>query len=117
MTTRHSPRISLRSADAGDAATLLALITANLEEGHLLPRTIGELTVHATRFVVAVSADGAYEDALPWYTVGTPTVPTVSVARRPAVAALGKPCTGSAPARLKPRAAWPCPDTITDGIQ
>src|SRR5258708_23571870 len=55
MTTRHSPRISLRSADAGDAATLLALITANLEEGHLLPRTIGELTVHATRFVVAVS--------------------------------------------------------------
>src|SRR5439155_22471596 len=54
MTTRV-PRITLRSADAGDAATLHALITANLEEGHLLPRTLGELTVHATRFVVALS--------------------------------------------------------------
>jgi amino-acid N-acetyltransferase len=56
MTTRR-PRtaISLRSADADDAATLHALITANLEEGHLLPRTLGELTAHATRFIVAVS--------------------------------------------------------------
>jgi amino-acid N-acetyltransferase len=53
--TRRSPRISLRSADAADAATLHALITANLEEGHLLPRTLSELTVHATRFVVATS--------------------------------------------------------------
>jgi amino-acid N-acetyltransferase len=32
---------------------LHALIMANLEEGRLLPRTIGELTVHASRFVVA----------------------------------------------------------------
>src|SRR5206468_12011473 len=31
-------------------------IQANLEEGHLLPRTLGELTVHAERFVVAVKA-------------------------------------------------------------
>jgi amino-acid N-acetyltransferase len=29
------------------------LITANLVEGHLLPRTLDELTVHASRFVVA----------------------------------------------------------------
>ena len=33
---------------------LHALIQANLEEGHLLPRTLDELTVHAGRFVVAV---------------------------------------------------------------
>jgi amino-acid N-acetyltransferase len=56
MTPRRSTAtISLRSADADDAATIHALITANLEEGHLLPRTLGELTLHATRFVVAVS--------------------------------------------------------------
>ena len=55
--TKRRPRtaISLRSADADDAPTLHTLITANLEEGHLLPRTLGELTVHATRFIVAVS--------------------------------------------------------------
>jgi amino-acid N-acetyltransferase len=57
MTTRQPSRakVTLRSGDSADAATIHALITANLEEGHLLPRTLGELTVHATRFVVAVS--------------------------------------------------------------
>ena len=55
MTTRRKSEITLRSGEAGDAATLHGLITANLEEGHLLPRTLSELTVHATRFVVAVS--------------------------------------------------------------
>ena len=56
MTTRRPrPRtaISLRSADADDAATLHALITANREEGHLLPRSLAEITVHVGRFVVA----------------------------------------------------------------
>ena len=47
-------RITLRSADAGDAKKIFTLIQANLDEGHLLPRTLGELTVHAGRFVVAV---------------------------------------------------------------
>jgi amino-acid N-acetyltransferase len=47
-------RITLRTADASEARRLHALITANMEEGHLLPRTLGELTVHADRFVVAV---------------------------------------------------------------
>ena len=47
-------RITLRAADSSDARRLHALITANLEEGHLLPRTLGELEVHAHRFVVAV---------------------------------------------------------------
>ena len=46
-------RISLRSAKDSEARTLYALIAVNLEEGHLLPRTLSELTVHATRFVVA----------------------------------------------------------------
>src|SRR5712691_9020385 len=49
-------RISLRSAKDSEARTLHALIAANLEEGHLLPRTLTELTMHATRFVVATRA-------------------------------------------------------------
>ena len=49
-------RITLRPAATADAGRLHALILANLEEGHLLPRTLGELEVHAERFVVAVRA-------------------------------------------------------------
>ncbi len=49
---KHAP-ITLRTADAHEAKTLFALIQANLEEGHLLPRTLNELTAHASRFVVA----------------------------------------------------------------
>lgn len=48
------PRIVLRTAVPSDAQKLHALITANLAEGHLLPRTLSEVEVHATRFVVAV---------------------------------------------------------------
>jgi amino-acid N-acetyltransferase len=47
-------RITLRTAATSEAKKLHALILANLEEGHLLPRTLAELTVHAERFVVAV---------------------------------------------------------------
>ena len=47
-------RITLRTAGASDARKLHALVQANLEEGHLLPRTLSELTVRANRFVVAV---------------------------------------------------------------
>ena len=47
-------RITLRTADASEAKKLHALIQANLAEGHLLPRTLSELTVRAGRFVVAV---------------------------------------------------------------
>jgi amino-acid N-acetyltransferase len=46
--------VRLRSADAADAKKLHAIITANLEEGHLLPRTLSELAVRAGRFVVAM---------------------------------------------------------------
>jgi amino-acid N-acetyltransferase len=52
--TRGRSRTTLRSATAAEAKKLHALIAANLEEGHLLPRTLGELSVHAERFVVAV---------------------------------------------------------------
>ena len=52
MTART--RIVLRTADVSHAPRLHALIAANLEEGHLLPRTLEELVVHAGRFVVAV---------------------------------------------------------------
>jgi N-acetylglutamate synthase-like GNAT family acetyltransferase len=52
MTTRA--RTTLRSAGSSQAPKLHALISASLEEGHLLPRTLGELVVHAERFVVAI---------------------------------------------------------------
>lgn len=55
MRTRTSrARITIREAEAVHAPLLHALIAANLEEGHLLPRTLEELVVHAGRFVVAV---------------------------------------------------------------
>jgi amino-acid N-acetyltransferase len=47
-------RITLRSAVSSQAPKLHALISANLEEGRLLPRTLAELVVHAERFVVAI---------------------------------------------------------------
>lgn len=50
-----APAVALRSARAEDAAALLSLIDAQLEEGHLLPRTLAELTVRAPRFVVGVA--------------------------------------------------------------
>ena len=49
----RSTRTTLRTAETTDATHIHALISANLVEGHLLPRTLDELTVHAARFVVA----------------------------------------------------------------
>ena len=46
--------ITLRAAGPADAKALHTLIASHLEEGHLLPRRLDELTVHAPRFVVAV---------------------------------------------------------------
>ncbi len=46
--------VTLRTATASEAPALHALITTHLEEGRLLPRHLGELEVHAPRFVVAV---------------------------------------------------------------
>jgi|SRR5579872_4961624 len=47
-------RLTVRSAAVSEAPQLHTLITGHLEEGHLLPRTLAELTARATRFVVAV---------------------------------------------------------------
>jgi amino-acid N-acetyltransferase len=47
-------RVTLRTAEASQAPKLHALIAANREEGRLLARTLEELSVHASRFVVAV---------------------------------------------------------------
>jgi amino-acid N-acetyltransferase len=54
MTKRAAGRIALRTADRSHARKLHALITANREEGRLLPRTLEELTLHAERFVLAI---------------------------------------------------------------
>src|SRR5580704_1054323 len=49
-------RITLRTAEVSEAKKLHALIQANLEEGHLLPRTSAELKLRAGRFIVAVKS-------------------------------------------------------------
>ena len=46
-----------RRARAGDAPSIHALIMAHLAEGHLLPRTLGNVTAMADRFTV-VERDG-----------------------------------------------------------
>jgi amino-acid N-acetyltransferase len=52
MTTRRS--IKIRAGAPGHAPKLHALILANMEEGHLLPRALDDLAAHADRFVVAL---------------------------------------------------------------
>ncbi len=47
-------KLTIKRADDRQAAALHALITANLEEGRLLPRTLDEITAHAGRFTIAM---------------------------------------------------------------
>ncbi len=47
-------RITLRTGAPADARRLHALIAAEQAEGHLLPRTLAEVTLRAERFIVAV---------------------------------------------------------------
>ena len=49
--------IAIRTASAHDAEAIHDLIDEHLTEGHLLPRELGEILVHAHRFVVAVQDD------------------------------------------------------------
>jgi len=49
--------IQLRPGVPADAAAIHALVTANLDAGHLLPRTFEDIEAHAPRFVVAVADD------------------------------------------------------------
>lgn len=41
----------------GQAEAMHALITASLDEGHLLPRTLEDLRLHAQRFLVIMAGD------------------------------------------------------------
>jgi amino-acid N-acetyltransferase len=49
--------IEIRSACARDAEAIHELIDEHIVEGHLLPRELDEIVVHAQRFVVAVQDD------------------------------------------------------------
>jgi amino-acid N-acetyltransferase len=53
VAARRTNRMAIRSAERAEARQMHALISASVDEGHLLPRTLDELTVHAERFVVA----------------------------------------------------------------
>jgi amino-acid N-acetyltransferase len=57
--TRHvtDAPIAIRTASGRDADAIHELIDEHLTEGHLLPRELGEILVHAHRFVVAVQDD------------------------------------------------------------
>lgn len=47
--------ITFRQASGSDSAEIHRLISDNLEAGHLLPRTLDDVTEHASRFLVAES--------------------------------------------------------------
>ena len=49
--------VTLRSGTAADGRAIHALIIEHRQEGHLLPRELHEVTVHADRFVVAADGD------------------------------------------------------------
>jgi amino-acid N-acetyltransferase len=49
--------IHLRTGVAADAAAIHGLISANLNTGHLLPRSLEDVAEHAERFMVAVEDD------------------------------------------------------------
>src|SRR5215471_20994856 len=52
--SRKTAKLTIKRADETHAAALHALITANLEEGRLLPRTLSEIAVHADRFTIVL---------------------------------------------------------------
>jgi amino-acid N-acetyltransferase len=53
-TDTHAMPVQLRAGDASDSAAIHELIEANLNAGHLLPRTFDDIAAHVQRFVVAV---------------------------------------------------------------
>ncbi|MEK6631363.1 MAG: GNAT family N-acetyltransferase [Acidobacteriota bacterium] len=46
--------LDVRPARVGDAQAIHDLISSNLAAGHLLPRTLSEIAIHASRFAVVV---------------------------------------------------------------
>ena len=51
---RRSRPLAIARGEQKHAPALHALITANLEEGRLLPRTLDEIAVHASRFSIVL---------------------------------------------------------------
>ena len=52
-----SKDITLQTATAAHAEAIDGLVASHLADGHLLPRELGEIAVHAGRFVVALEGD------------------------------------------------------------
>ena len=48
----------VREATAADATAIHQLIMGNLQAGHLLPRSLADVTARASRFAVVVGGDG-----------------------------------------------------------
>jgi amino-acid N-acetyltransferase len=57
-TTVHAEDLVVRTATSAEADAIHALVNEHVDEGHLLPRRREEITVHASRFVVALDDDG-----------------------------------------------------------
>ena len=53
-TNRKGPKLAIRRASETHARAVHTLISANLEEGRLLPRTLEEIRAHANRFTIVV---------------------------------------------------------------
>ncbi|MBI2189123.1 MAG: GNAT family N-acetyltransferase [Acidobacteria bacterium] len=53
--TQTATTALLRPATPADAPAIHTLIVEHLDEGHLLPRTLEEVTTHAHRFIVAAN--------------------------------------------------------------
>lgn len=51
---RSPPPVDVRWATADDARAIHTLVGEHVIEGHLLPRTLDDVTAHAARFIVAV---------------------------------------------------------------
>lgn len=51
---RRNPPYNIRHATPDDARAIHELITRHRDEGRLLPRHLGEIAVHTSRFIVAV---------------------------------------------------------------
>lgn len=52
--TGAARKLALRAATSNDADAIYGLIAEHAVEGHLLPRRLEEIAVHASRFVVAI---------------------------------------------------------------
>ena len=59
--------ISIRTASANEVDAIHELIDEHLADGHLLPREVDEIAVHAHRFIVGVQDDEvlAFHEAIP----------------------------------------------------